>query len=194
MLFNRRGRPEILKIVIVIGIIGGLTSLTAIFIHSRHVLDDPQRLIEALPDDANLSIDDIHHTATRDGKTEWVLDADSARYVDANKTVLLDNLAMTFFLENQQNVQLRADSGTLQTESRNVTVNGNVVVVRDSTRLNTESLLYQHNERLLTTDRPVEISDEAYRLTAESMSLDLQRNQAVFKGNVRGVFQGNLSL
>lgn len=191
---KRRNRPKILKIFIVVAIVGILASMTAIFIYSRQILDNPQRLAEALPDDANLSIDDIHHTATRDGRTEWTLDADSARYKDAEKTVLLDNLAMTFFPEDQQRVQLRADSGVLQTETRDVAVNGNVVVLRQSTRLNTESLRYRHDERVLVTDQPVEISAASYRLTAESMELDLQRNRAVFKGKVHGVFQGDFSL
>jgi len=194
MLFKSRRRPNKLKIVIVVGIVGILISLTALFIHSRQVLENPQRLIEALPDDANLSIADIRHTATRNGKTEWVLDADSARYVDARKSVLLRNLDMTFFLEDQRKVQLKADNGVLQTESRDVRVSGNVVINQDSNRLSTESLLYQHNRRRLVTDRPVEITSDSYRLTADSMSLDLERNRAVFKGGVRGVFQGKFSL
>lgn len=194
MRIKKQNRPKILKIVIVVGIVGILLTLTVVFIHSRKVLDDPQRMIAALPDNANLSINEIRHTAVRNGKTEWTLDADSARYVDAKKTVLLSNLAMTFFLEDQQKVQLRADNGVLQTESRDVSVSGNVVVNRDTTRLNTESLSYRHAQRMLVTDRPVEISAEFYRLTAESMSLDLERNRAVFKGKVQGVFRGNFSL
>jgi len=194
MFFTQRNRPKMLKISIVVGLVVALLSLTAIFIHSRRVLENPQRLIEALPDNANLSINDIHHTATRDGKTEWTLDADSARYVDAKKTVLLSNLAMTFFLENQSKVELRADNGLLQTESKDVTVSGNVVVNQNSTRLNTNRLLYHHDQRLLATDQPVEISADSFHLTADSMSLDLERNRAVFKGRVRGVFDGNFAL
>jgi len=75
-----------------------------------------------------MAIDDIHQTATRDGKKEWQLDAATAHYLEGEKKIRLDRLTMTFFIDNQPPIYLSADSGTLETETRNVMVTGQISI------------------------------------------------------------------
>jgi LPS export ABC transporter protein LptC len=168
--------------------------IAAIFLQYRRSIDTPRQMIAAIPKGVDLSIADIHQTATRDGKKEWQLDADSAQVNTSAQTVTLKNLSMIFFLENRGELHLNADSGVLLTESKDLTVEGNVVLESNGSRLVTDKLDYRNLERLITTDRPVEITGESFRLEAESLSMDLTNNRAVLKGNVSGSFSEDISL
>lgn len=181
-------RTNKIKIFIVAVICVSCATIVAVFVYYRRLPDQAQDLIGSIPAGADLTISDIHQTSTRDGRKEWSLKAASARYLNAEKQVILTDLSMTFYLENQQDLQLTADSGILQTESKDVEIRGNVVVTSADATLTTEDLRYRHVRRILASRTPVKITGDAYRLTAERMRLDLNTNRAIFEGNVSGAF------
>ena len=186
--------PKKIKIIIISIISIALATVIFIFVKYRSTIRDAQELTAKVPMGVNLSIDEIHHTATRDGKKEWRLDADSAQYMDKKKQVLLKMLSMTFYLEDQSELNLTADSGVLMTASKDVVVNGNVVVKSKDAHFSTDEMHYRHDQRILYAESPVKIIGDAFQLTAESMRLDLNDNRATFKGNVMGIFSENFSL
>ncbi len=194
MLFATIGHPNKIRIIIIFTILMTIGAISIVFIRYRRALSDPEEFIASVPLKADLSISEIHQVATRDGRKEWRLDAASAHYLNAEKQVILKDLSMTFFLENQREVILTANRGVLMTESKDVTVNGNVVLNSDDSHLTTEKLHYQHEHRRITSRSPVEIRSNTYQLTAESMTLDLNKNRAEFSGNVRGTFSEDFSL
>ena len=194
MLITTTKHPKKIKIIIISIISIALAAVIFIFVKYRNTLRDAQELTAKVPLGVNLAIDDIHHTATRDGKKEWRLDADSAQYMDAQKKVLLKVLSMTFYLEDQSELTLTADSGVLMTATKDVVVNGNVVVKSNDAHFSTDELHYRHDQRMLFAKSPVKIKGDAYQLTAESMRLDLTNNRATFSGNVMGIFRENFSL
>jgi LPS export ABC transporter protein LptC len=194
MLMTIAKHPKKIKIIIISIISIALAAIIFIFVKYRNTIRDAQELTAKVPLGVNLSIDEIHHTATRDGKKEWRLDADSAQYMDAKKQVLLKVLSMTFYLEDESELILTADSGVLMTASKDVVVNGNVVVKSNDAHFSTDELHYRHDQRMLYAESPVKIKGDAFQLTAESMRLDLTNNRATFKGNVMGSFSENFSL
>ena len=183
-----------IKIILITFIVVVLGAVMITFVRYRRLLENPQELITANHPGANLSLDDIHHTAIRDGRKEWDLDADSANYIDKDKKVLLDRLSMTFFMDNQEEIHLTARSGILETASKDILIKGDVVLTNDRARLVTEQLRYRHETRHVDADRPVDITGDNFRLSAEQMSLDLNRNRATFTGKVKGSFSEDLSL
>lgn len=187
-------RTNKIRILIVAVICICCATIVTVFLYYRRLPDQARDLVSSIPAGADLTIADIHQTATRDGRKEWSLDATSARYLNAEKRVILTELSMTFYLENQQDLQLTADSGVLLTESKDVEISGNVVVKSNDARLKTQDLRYRHEQRMLTSLSPVEISGDAYRLTAERMQIDLNTNRAIFEGNVSGAFIEDFSL
>lgn len=194
MLFATIGRPRKIRIIIIVTLLMTIGAISIIFIRYRRALNNPEEFIASVPLKADLTISEIHQVSTRDGREEWRLDAASAQYLNAEKQVILKDLSMTFFLENQREVILTADRGVLMTDSKDVTVDGNVVLNSDDSHLITEKLHYQHDHRRLSSRSPVEIRGETYQLTAENMTLDLNENRVEFSGNVRGSFIENFSL
>jgi LPS export ABC transporter protein LptC len=157
-------------------------------------LNRPDVKISSFKKDANLSIDRIQQTATKNGIKEWSLDAASAHYSDKNKQAFFKDLSVTFFLKNGQKVKVTADEGILKTDSSDIEASGNVVVKNEKYRLNTENIVYNHQQRLISSKTPVKVWSEEINLKADSITFDLNTNRAAMKGNVKGIFIENFQL
>ena len=183
-----------LKLFFLAFIVIALTAVIAVFINYRRILENPEKLISSFPVDSNLSIGKIHQTSTKNGVKEFSLDAASAYYTASKKTVVLNDLSVTFFLKNKQEVYLTANKGILKTDSKDIEITGNVIVKNESSRLFTEKIQYKHDRRLLLSKVPVKIIGNSYQLTADRMSLDLNTNKTVFEGRVEGAFSENFTI
>lgn len=186
--------PNKLKFFILAVIVLTVSFTVVAFYNYRRIAANPEELLSSIPGNANLTIGEIHQTATRDGIKEWVLRAASAQYIESKKQVMLEELNITFFLKDQQKVFMTAAQGILYSDSKNMEVAGDVIVKNANSRLITEQLLYNHQNRLLLTKTPVEIIGESYKIVADSMSMDLNTNKTILEGKVKGTFSETFSL
>lgn len=183
-----------LKLFFLLIIVIALAVVIAVFINYRRILKNPEKLISSFPADSNLSIGKINQTSTKNGVKEFTLDAASASYTASKKMVVLNDLSLTFFLKNKQEVYLTANKGILKTDSKDIEITGNVIVSNESSKLFTKKIQYKHSQHLLLSKVPVKIVGNSYQLTADRMSLDLNTNKAVFEGRVKGAFSENFSI
>jgi LPS export ABC transporter protein LptC len=171
-----------LIVVMVAGIGFGLVR------HSR-LQEEPGGQQSVLPDGGDVSLNRIHHVATRGGVKEWTLDAESAQYEKAgNKTVFKD-VAATFFFEDGKAVSLSSRSGMLLTDTGDMEVWGGVVARSDPYQLNTERMGYEQKSQVLSTKTPIVIKGNGLQITGDRMTLDLQTKQVVVWGEVKAVFE-----
>ncbi len=150
----------------------------------RQVSEAPEMLLSSIKDGANLSLGKIRQTATRDGRKEWSLEANSAHYIENDNKAVLKELFITYFLENERKVFLNADRGVLNTATNDIEFSGNVVVKNEDYRLRTNRLNYRHQQRLIFTDDPVKILGNGSEMTADSLRYDLNAEKVVLTGNV----------
>jgi LPS export ABC transporter protein LptC len=190
---KHRNRKK-LKLFFVLFIAIALSVVLVVFINYRRIHKTPEKLISSFPLDSNLSIGKIHQTSTKNGVKEFTLDAAKASYTASKKTVVLNELSITFFLKNKQEVHLTANQGVLKTDSKDIEITGNVILIQESSKLFTKKMQYKHGQRLLLSKVPVKIVGNSYQLNADRMSLDLNTNQTVFEGRVRGAFSENFSI
>ena len=141
-------------------------------------------MLSSIKEGANLSLGKIRQTATRDGKKEWSLEADSANYMEAENKVDLKNLSVVYFLKDNREVYLKADRGILQTDTNDIEFSGNVVVKNEAYQMKTEHLNYEHGRRIIICDQPIRIWGQGAELTAESARYDLNADKIVLKRNV----------
>ena len=137
-------------------------------------------------DDATVAIGKVHQTATRDGKPAWRMDAASVRFVEDRKEAFFKDISIVFFLETEEKIFLTAKEGILKTDSNDIEVNGDVVIRNAGYRLETETISYGHEKRLITSNVPVAISGPSFNLTADSLQIDLNKKNAVFRGHIKG--------
>ncbi len=175
-------------VVIAVGII------IVVYMGYRRLSDAPELLLETLQDGADMSIGKIHQTATRDGKREWSLEAESAHYMEDKKEVTLKDLSVTFYLDNGDEIYLTAQRGILNTGSNDIEVSGNVIIKKGTYRLTTQKLNYKNKQRIIFTSSPILLTGEDARVSANSASLDLNTNTIRLKGNVESTLSEKKSL
>lgn len=181
-----------LKMILASVMVLAIAAVAVVFLQFK---DEDGHRGAALPTSAAraiMSLARVHQTATKDGKVQWELDADSAELDSESGRMTLKAPRVRFFLEDGTQVRLTAAQGMLNTQSNNMQVRGNVQVQNDRYTLITEELAYQHKDRVLRADAPVQIRGEAVELQAASMTYDLKTDRAQFSGQVKGtVYEGS---
>lgn len=142
-------------------------------------------------DDAGLSITQFQKTSTRNGKKEWQISAASAKFIRNQKKAVFKDIDVTFYLENDDSIQLKAQKGILYTDSNNIEAAGDVIVKNKELQLKTQQLNYEHQRRIIHSDKPIFISGGAITLSADSMSLELNTQKAQLQGNVKSSVDEN---
>jgi lipopolysaccharide export system protein LptC len=194
MFFLKNQKPGKLKFLLISIIIILLGIIIAVFSTYRNILDETAGLKSAIQSAAKMSLGKLHHTATRDGVIEWSLDASSAKLLDEKKQLILDDLSVVFYMKDGKKAYLTAEKGFLHTESNDIEVAGNVVVKNDNYVLKTKKINYEHTRRILFSNVSVEISSDSKKLTADSISFDLNTKKTMLEGNVKGIFSENIKL
>jgi LPS export ABC transporter protein LptC len=168
-------------------------TIAAVYIGYQRVSDAPELLLSSIKDGANLSLGKIRQTATREGKKEWSLEAGSAHYIENDRRAVLKNLLITYFLKDNQEVHLEAEQGILQTDTNDIEFSGNVVIKNQDYQLKTDRLSYKHEQRVIFSNEPVQISGEAAELSAASIKYDLNADKIVLTGNVEAAISRDLA-
>ena len=193
-MFRKNKKPRAIKLLLlaVIGItIGGVL---VVFMGYRRILERNEALLAPLEQKADIAIGSFEQTATKNGVKEWHLKAKSAQYNKAQEEAVLEDLKVTFYLEDGRQAHLTADRGTIMTQSKDLKVSGNVMANNGDYSLKTETMLYFHDQRILLSRVPVEISGPAFHLVADSIRFDLNTQQTLLEGNVEGNFSDSLAL
>lgn len=148
----------------------------------------PEEILESLPRNVDLSLQQINYTETREGRRCWTLVADSAAHNVGDGVTRIENIHMTFYDEEMGDVTLAAESGEMKSSSRDVTVRGDVVVKSpQGYALYTEQLQYLETERLIRTDDPVRLVSEKMDVTGVGMRLDVQGRTMTLLSNVEAL-------
>lgn len=178
-------------IVVMITIVGGVT---AIFLTYRTPESTEEAEIAPVESKADISIGKVHHVSTKDGAVQWSLDAQSAEVVENGQKVILQDVAVIFYMKDGQKAYLTADKGFLRASTNDIDVMGNVILRYQNFTLETDMLRYRHKKRLVFTHKPVLISDDLSHLMADSLYFDLKSNTTHFNGNIEGFLSGKFKL
>jgi LPS export ABC transporter protein LptC len=151
-------------------------------------------LAPATAPQAIMALSRVHQTATKDGHTQWELDADAAELEAGTGKMLLKAPKVNFFLDDGTKISLTAREGILHTKTNDMEVHGKVRIHNDRYTLTTETLTYENDQRVLQAESAVKITGAAVDLKADAMRYDLTTNQTEFHGRVEGILYENPAL
>lgn len=177
--------PKKLKIFLLSFAVITTGIILSIFVGHR-IFAIKEKIIPDIDNKAQISLNKIHQTATRDGQREWSLDATKVNYITEQKLANFQDLFVTFYLKDNSEVYLTADQGILETDSKDLEARGNVVVTHGEYKLNTEVLHYNNNDHMILSKAPVKITGNTLFLVADSMSLNLKTKTALLEGKIEG--------
>ncbi|MGD9211934.1 MAG: LPS export ABC transporter periplasmic protein LptC [Desulfobacteraceae bacterium] len=185
-----RGYPsnKILRFVLAFILILAVGGPIALFVTYRQIKDNPQKVVEIIQNEADMVFKNVEQTATRNGINEWKLSAKAAYLIESEKKMILEKPKVEFFMENGNNIFLKAQQGIYKLDSQNIQVSGDVVVTQNNYILKTKRLMYLHDKRRLLAKNPVKITGIQFDLTAGAMNVDLNQSQGLFNNGVTGKF------
>ncbi len=122
--------------------------------------------VSILGSDADLSIDRMHVVQNKQGVKNWELWADTAKIYREKKLTKLESIRIRFYPKNGKPMDITADSGVMENDTRNIRVRGNVVVKTEGgPSLRTESLRFFPDEKRIDTDAKIVVAGASFRLT-----------------------------
>lgn len=183
---------RLIQRVLIAVVILSLAATIAVFIGYRRITRNPDMLLDLVKKEADMQLSKIHQTAMKNGIREWRLDAESATLIEKEKTMLLSEPDVEFFMNDGDNVHLTADLGTIFTDSSGIQVTGQVLASTSLYRLQTEALSYDPADRELRSDTPVTLSGESFTLRADTMAMNLDTKVTRFEGSVEGTISEDL--
>jgi len=183
-----------LRLILVVSMLLIFGVVLTVFIGYR-TGSNPQEMVlsSMLKDDVAVSMADVQQTSTKNGVKDWSLKAASAQFHHKKKQVVFNDLAVTFYLDDGGSVQLSAQKGYLNTETQDIQIDGNVLADDGDIKFRTESVGYDHAQRLLVAAQPVQIYGNRFCLTAESAAYDMAASKAIFEGNVEGTLRDSFN-
>ncbi len=122
--------------------------------------------VSILGSDADLSIDRMHVVQNKQGEKNWELWADTAKIYREKKLTKLESIRIRFYPQNGKPMDITADSGVMENDTRNIRVRGNVVVKTEGgPSLRTESLRFFPKEKRIDTDAKIALAGASFLLT-----------------------------
>lgn len=187
---NRRMIKRILLGVVVLA----LAATTIIFVGYRQATHNPEIILTQIQKEADMHLDKIRQTATKNGIREWRMEAESASLSKKEQTMRLIKPKVEVFMNDGDNVHLTADEGIIYTDSNRLAVSGNVVANTRIYQFKTDSIDYDPAARELRADTPVTVSSHSVTLKADTMAMNLSTSITRFEGGVKGTISEDLQL
>jgi len=115
---------------------------------------------------AEVEIDRVNYTETKNGKTVWRLEAESAKYLRKEKLAIFNDVMVTFYAADGGLYTLKGREGRFWEDIGDIEIRGNVeAITEDGYKLNTDSLRYIASTEVIMTD-------DAVRLDGPKVSID----------------------
>lgn len=120
--------------------------------------------------DADFSIDKMHVVQNTKGVREWELWADSAKVYRQKGLTILKNLKLRFYPKEGEPAHVTAQEGTMQNESRNIRISGNVTILASNgVSMKTDSLYFRSKEKRIDSDSRVLMEGARFRLVGTGL-------------------------
>jgi len=143
---------------------------------------------------AALKLNILKQVSKKNGATEWELTAKSASLLKDEDKAVLEDVSVIFFTQEKKKVELKSDTGTLNTKTHDMTFSDNVVVTYVTAILRTDKLNKKKKEHIITSDARVRLEKSGSFIEADSMRIYLNNNRIVFEGHVQGSFNEKFNI
>ena len=142
---------------------------------------------------ADLQLDRMKYTETREGVKEWELEAASVRYFQDENMVFLEKVKATFFGKNQESYTLVGERGRFNTQTKAIEVfDGVRIESSDGYRMQTQTLEYRAEERELRTSDPVEMSGPQLDVRGTGLVVELDHQRLKILKQVTTTIYGSI--
>ena len=148
--------------------------------------DDRHAALKIIDDKVDLFIKDVHYTEVGESGNRLEINADSATFLKKENKARFDKVRMKLIQPDGKVYELTADRGSLQTDVKDVEIEGNVVIVSSGgDRFTTERLHYSDKEKKISTEDVVALKNPRFEVTGSGLVLLLNPERVTIGKNVK---------
>lgn len=139
-------------------------------------------------DNASIELENVSYSTTnKNNFKEWDLQARTAQYFKDENRVVLEDLAVNLYLDDKK-YHLRAQHGEFDTETRDITMKGKIKgILPDGTEIQTETVCYEHQKRIITSEDKILIKREKFSIEGLGMVIDVNKEKLSILGKVKAL-------
>jgi lipopolysaccharide export system protein LptC len=178
-----------LRIAFGFSLIGALLLIGGLAVHGYRRTGSPPPAAEPTPGPrASLTLDNFNVTETSGDTTRWDLSAAQGEYFEDRQVTVLSDVEVVFFTSDGRTLTLRGDSGSLRTDTKDISLSGNVVATSsDGYRVTTGALDYTNRDRIVKGDGPVDLVGQTVEVSGVGVRIDVEDQTVVIPGDVESV-------
>lgn len=122
--------------------------------------------ISILGSDADLTIDQMHVVQNKQGEKNWEMWAKTAKVYRKKNLTELETIHIQYYPKNGKPLDITADNGEMETDSRNILLRGNVLIKTSAGyTLHTDSLRFRPKDKRIDTDDKILLEGVSFNLT-----------------------------
>ncbi len=141
---------------------------------------------------ANLVFSGSSLAEERDGKKVWELSAEKIEMDTNKKQVTLQNIKGTFYDEKGGHVEMIARTGLVDTETRNVTLEGEVKgVSADGAVFLAQVVRWTHQDGRILGSGGIKLTKDDTVITGDNIESDAKMDKVKVLGNARAIKGGS---
>ncbi len=162
-----------------------ILSVALILVFKRLAETSPEKMLKILSDRVDLEVRNILYREVGGADSRWEIRAKKASYLKKDNQAFFEKLEVKVFADNGRFLLLAGDRGELNTETKNITVSGNVKVHSDKEeRFETDYLEYSYVDKELHTEAAVLLQTPQMSVTGVGMTLSLQKRDLILLSRV----------
>ena len=172
------------------GILMGCVVAALLSLYTVNRLTETPHIIQNIDIDSKtlVALSAMRQTSTRNGIKEWTLNAASAKILKQKHLAMLTDVSVHFFLEGGGEIHLTSRAGTLDTEQHDMTFSDTVVVRHQDQIMETDRLQYEKKRHIIFSLNPVVLTSPSAKMTANSLTFDINMHMVQLTGNFEGFF------
>jgi LPS export ABC transporter protein LptC len=148
-------------------------------------------LLKIMSDRVDLQVKHVRYTEVGDSGMKWEITADTARYLKKENLAFFEQLTVRLVMKDGRVFVMRGDWGRLNTQSRDMEIEGNVGIVSENgERISTDRLSYRNAGKRIETDRPVVMENGRIRISGVGMVMTLDGKKVTLLSQVRANSDG----
>ena len=116
--------------------------------------------------EADLTIDQMHVVQNKQGDKNWEMWAKTAKIYHKKNLTELEVIHIRYYPKNGKPLDITADNGEMENDSRNMLVRGNVLIKSSvGYTLRTDSLRFRPKDKQIDTDAKILLEGKSFNLT-----------------------------
>jgi LPS export ABC transporter protein LptC len=155
---------------------------------------EPEKvLLKIMSDRVDLQVRKVRYTEVGDSGMKWEILSETAMYQKKENLALFDKLTVKLVMKDGRTFVMTGDHGRLNTEKRDIEIEGNVAIISDNgDHFTTDRLRYRNSNKLIETDGPVTMDNSRVRIDGVGMIFSLSERKVTILSKVRAKASGEM--